>query len=278
MIHTIAPFWDGNETWLVLALLALYAAFPPVFATMLQSLYFPFIILGLMLILRGVAFEFRYSTRGYARARWEIVLAGSSLGSTLAQGYIGFHFLNGVTTHTHAHKFLAAFFAVKLVLLYWVLGVGWLIARNKASQKSWQTFYRYKLSGPFILLGLIFVMTLGKTPNALTERLLTHPQTAAINTLLAVAVTCFALSPFLASRFRWAVFLLCTIGSLTTFAAMGVGFWPYVLPGVYTVSEAAAPPESLNFLTPGAAFVIFPMVLFYQLFVFRWYKNRPECA
>jgi hypothetical protein len=96
MMNTIAPVWDGNETWLVLGGNALLACFPLAFAVLMPALYLPILLMLIALILRGVAFEFRFRARARGRSLWTALFAGGSVGTAFAQGLILGGFIKGV--------------------------------------------------------------------------------------------------------------------------------------------------------------------------------------
>ncbi len=283
-MSSVAPVWDGNETWLVLGGGGLFAVFPLAYAIVMPALYPLIIAMLLGLIFRGVAFEFVHRTERM-RFFWEAAFWGGSLIAAIAQGMALGTLVQGVAVTGRGYgggnwdwatpfSLLTAF---ALVVGYATLGATWLIMKTEG-----ETLVRaQRLAKPlgFALLALIGAVSLA-TPLLRPEYMArwfswpTGIYSAVVPVLLAVAALMLWTGlrdnlthrPFLATV---TIFILC-------FAGLGISFYPHIVPPSLTIREAAAPDSSLKFLLVGAA-VLVPMILAYtgySYWVFRG-KVRP---
>lgn len=284
MMNSVAPVWDGNETWLVLGGGGLFAVFPLAYSIIMPALYAPIIAMLLGLIFRGVAFEFRWKTRR-GQFLWDWAFAGGSTLAAFAQGVALGALVQGIPIEGRAYAggwwdWLTPFSlvtGVALVVGYALLGATWLILKTEGHVQS-RAYAIAWVAAP-LTLGLIGVVS-AVTP-FLSElymgRWLAWPAVLYVVPVpLAVAGCAFVLwrglrdraelSPFLASL---GLFVLCFIG-------LGISFYPHIVPNTVTIWEAAAPDTSLRFLLVGAA-VLIPLILVYTSYsywVFRGKVNR----
>jgi cytochrome d ubiquinol oxidase subunit II len=281
MMNSVAPVWDGNETWLVLGGGGLFAVFPLAYSVIMPALYAPLIAMLLGLIFRGVAFEFRWKTvRG--KFLWDWAFAGGSILAAFAQGIALGALVQGipVANRTYAGGWwdwltpFSLLTGVALVVGYALLGATWLV--YKAEGEVQKRAYRYAMLAAIGTLALIGAVSLW-TPflrDVFMKRWLAWPQilyTAPVPIL--VAATAFVLlkglrdkrelTPFLASL---ALFVLC-------FAGLGISFYPYIVPTSVTIWEAAGPDISLGFLLVGAA-VLIPLILTYTAYSYWVFRGK----
>ena len=280
MIDSIAPFWDGNETWLVVIGASLYAAFPVVYAVFLGAFYLPVLLLLFGLIFRGVAFEFRlHSTR--ARGFWD---GGFCVGSAVAafvQGAAVGAMMRGIRVADGqfaggAFDWLAPFpmlTGLGLVLGYALLGAGWLVLKNDGALRQWALRRVRWLSAALVLtLALAFLGTLdlsvpargnlGLRPWGLVFPLL------GVAALLAV--------PGSASRHDALPFALTVGFFVCAYLTLGVMYWPYMVPYRITVAGAAAPEASLSFLFWGAGLFVLPVIAVYTAAVYWIFRGKTR--
>ena len=283
MMNSVAPFWDGNETWLVLGGGGLLAAFPLAYAVMMPALYIPIIVMLIGLILRGVAFEFRFKSSAY-RWTWDLAFAGGSIVAALMQGLIIGAFVQGFTVQNNqfaggAFDWLTPFAlvtALAVVAGYVLLSAGWLIMKGDEALRDWAYIVaRYAL---IAVAGFILIFSLW-TP-------LIHPQIAArwftpANMVmlspvpLATAGTIYALWLSLKKRWRYWPFLLGCVTFLLCYTGLAVSLFPYIIPPSITLWQAAAAPESQLFMLYGAI-PILPVILGYTAYSYYVFWNVTE--
>lgn len=280
-MNSIAPVWDGNETWLVLGGGGLLAAFPLAYGVILSALYAPIIAMLLALVFRGVAFEFRWRDPAHRRF-WDVAFTGGSLLAALAQGVVLGALLQGVAVQGRAYAggwwdWLTPFTGLtglSLAVAYALLGATWLVLKTEGPlQQQAQALARLLGAGT---LAAIVAVSLA-TPflsGAYHERWLSWPAivwVAPVPLLVALASLGFVqalrrgheLAPFLLTLF---VFLLCFVG-------LGVSVYPYVIPGAVTVWDAATDRSSQVFLLVGTALVL-PMILGYTAWSYSVFRGK----
>lgn len=240
MMATIAPVWDGNETWLVLGGSALFAAFPKAYAAVMPALYMPLGMMLTALIFRGVAFEFRAHARGARRRLWSTAFHWGSVIATLSQGLILGTLVQGVAVED------GRFVGKVLLSLILALGV-WVVVRELPFAQP--SFSAGALSDT-LRLGLLGVAGLGLVGSVFA--LLRTLRTGATLAPYLCAVTLFACG----------------------YAAVVVGIWPYV-PYAIPYREAAAAPGSQAFLFWGAL-VLVPLILTYTLYSYRTFAGKVD--
>jgi cytochrome d ubiquinol oxidase subunit II len=285
MMNSVAPVWDGNETWLVLGGGGLFAVFPLAYAIMMPALYAPVIALLLGLVFRGVAFEFRWKTKR-GKFLWDWAFAGGSTLATLAQGIALGALVQGIPVEGRAYAggwwdWLTPFSlvtGVALVIGYVLLGSTWLVM--KTSGEVQQRAYRFAYLSGVATLALIGLVSLW-TPfldAAFMKRWFAWPQLLFVAPVpIMVGIAAWVLlrglhlrherSPFLASL---ALFVLCFVGLM-------ISFYPYLVPTSVTLWEAAAPDKSLAFLLAGSA-VLLPLILGYTAYSYWVFRGKVDTA
>ena len=280
-MNSIAPVWDGNETWLVLGGGGLMAAFPLAYAIILPALYAPLIAMLLGLVLRGVAFEFRWRDPAH-RAAWDIAFTGGSLVATLAQGITLGALLQGIEVSGRAYAggwwdWLTPFSlmtGVGLVIGYALLGMCWLIMKTEGPVQD-KAFALARPLGIGLIVAIVAVSA--ATPFLETEywrRWFDFPGViAAAQIPLATTVVAILLFRALAKRREVAPFLyvlalfgLCMIG-------LAVSMFPDVIPGRVSIWDAAAPYDSQMFMLIGAG-VLVPIILAYTAWAYWVFRGK----
>ncbi|HTB65348.1 MAG TPA: cytochrome d ubiquinol oxidase subunit II [Steroidobacteraceae bacterium] len=285
MINTVAPVWDGNETWLVLGGAALLANFPLAYSVLLSALYLPLLMMLAGLIWRGVAFEFRFKAHESHKQFWNKAFSWGSYIATFSQGVCLGAFINGfkVTGPSYTGGVFdwltpfSLFTGVGLVVAYALLGCTWLIMKTDgALQRRMVGLAR---PATLVLLAAIGIVSLW-TP-------LTHPPVAArwftlpnlfffAPVPLLVLATTWAILRVLKRETHAAPFLLTLFLLLLGYSGFAISLWPNIIPPSVSIREAAAPPESMGFTLVGALLII-PVILAYtawSYFVFRG-KVKP---
>ena len=293
MMNTIAPVWDGNETWLVLGGGGLLAAFPLAYSVLMPALYLPVLLMLAGLILRGVAFEFRFRARNRGRKFWTQMFAGGSILAAAAQGLILGGFIQGVTVEDN--RFAGGPFdwltpytllvAIGIVAGYALLGGAWLMMKTKdnlhGDAKRW-TLISAALVGAFLAavsLATLFV----------------HPRIAerwGLDVGAALSVDWSVLAPLLfipaiglvglslvvgmarKGSHRWP-FVGAMLLFLSGYLGLAASFMPYIAPYAVTFRQAAAPDNALGLMLAGTA-VILPLILGYTVWVYWVFRGKVD--
>src|SRR6516225_5097264 len=282
MMNTIAPFWDGNETWLVVTGAGLFAAFPDAYAVFLSAFYFPVLLLLFGLIFRGIAFEFRYRSERM-RHVWD---RGFFLGSTVVafvQGAAVGAMMRGIPVADGQyaggpfgwlHPF-AILTGIGLVLGYALLGAGWIVLKSQGELHDWaHRRIRWLAASLFAVLFLAFTVTFDYSVLA-RSNFYARPWA-----LIFPAIGVLALVGILvgAHRQRDALpFAMTGLFFVAAFLSLGARFWPYMIPDSITVASAAAPDESLQFLFYGAVLVL-PVIAAYTIGVYWVFRGKVGMA
>ena len=271
MMKSIAPVWDGNETWLVLGGVALLAAFPLAFAIIIPAVYFPVLAMLLALAFRGVAFEFRFQDPA-GRAFWDHAFHYGSLAATFAQGLVLGAFVQGFRVEGRqfaggAFDFLtpfSVFVGLALVCGYGLLGAGWLILKTEGALQDWaRDRGRYCLIG--VILGLIVVCLWTPIIDAsIAKRWFTLPDVLFL-WLIPLATAALVLWEWRALRGRAEAtpFIAAILLFLLSYLGLAISLWPMVVPFHFTLWEAASAPRTQAFLLVGTLFML-PVILMYS--------------
>ena len=282
MLSVVAPIWDGNETWLVVTGVTLWGAFPVVYATLFSAFYLPLLVMLAGLILRGVAFEFRYKTVS-AQWIWDWSFAGGSFAATFIQGMTvgavveGLPIKNGQYTGGDFGWLspFAALCGVGLCLGYALLGACWLVKKSEGAIR--ETAYReipYLAVGVLVFLGLVFIYALAENLQII-GRWLERPYLFVFPAISAAAAVVLAVS-VRRRRDAWPFYMVILI-FMSAFGTLAISFWPYMIPFVVTVNEAAAPYSSLAFMFWGGLFV-FPLMLIYTAISYYVFRGKAVPA
>src|SRR5258705_7298033 len=279
MLSAVAPIWAGNETWLVVTAVILWGAFPVVYATLLSAFYLPLFLMLAGLILRGVAFEFRYKTQRM-RWLWDLSFAGGSLIATFIQGLTvgalveGLQVTNGQYSGGDFGWFtpFAALCGIGLCLGYALLGACWLLKKCDAEVRDVARRQIPVLAvGVLVFLVVVFAYALAEHLPIL-HRWIDRPYLFVFPALGAVAATVLALS-ILNHDDHWPFYMVALI-FLSAFGTLALSFWPYIIPGVITIDEAAAPQSSLTFMFWGCGVVVFPLMLLYTVINYTVFRGK----
>ena len=293
MMNTIAPVWDGNETWLVLGGGGLLAAFPLAYSVLMPALYLPVLLMLAGLILRGVAFEFRFRARNRGRKFWTQMFAGGSILTALAQGLILGGFIQGVTVADN--RFAGGPFdwltpytllvAAGIVVGYALLGGTWLMMKTSdnlhGDAKRWTLI---SAAGVAVLLAAVSVATL-----------FVHPRIAdrwGFDASAGLAVDWATLAPLLAipvlglaglalvfamarkGSHRWP-FVGAMVVFLSGYLGLAASFMPSIVPYDIDFRQAAAPDNALALMLVGTA-AILPLILGYTGWVYWVFRGKMD--
>jgi cytochrome d ubiquinol oxidase subunit II len=284
-MNSIAPVWDGNETWLVLGGGGLLAAFPLAYAIVLPALYAPLIAMLLGLIFRGVAFEFRWRDSDH-RAFWDAAFTGGSLLATAAQGITLGALLQGIEVEGRAYAggwwdWLTPFSLLtgaSLVVGYSLLGAGWLIWKTDGPvQQEARRLARYLALGLLVAIAAVSAYT-PFLEGQYYQRWFAFPGLlVTIPVPLLVALTGFYLWKSIdGSRDAMPFLLTLTLFGLSMLG-LAISIWPDVIPGRVSIWQAAAPERSQIFMLVGAA-VMVPVILAYTAWAYWVFRGKVDEA
>jgi cytochrome d ubiquinol oxidase subunit II len=285
MLAAVAPLWDGNETWLIVAGVVLWGAFPVVYATLFSAFYLPLLVMLAGLILRGVAFEFRDKTE-HMRWIWDLSFAGGSFVAAFVQGLMVGALVEGLPISDGQYAggefgWLSPFSllcGVGLSVSYTLLGACWLVRKCADEVRD----AAYRLIPPLsigLLLFLIVVFAYALVENLrIMSRWLERPYLFVFPAIGIVAVIVLAAS--VRQRRDEPPYYMVVLIFAAAFGTLAISFWPYMIPFTITIEDAAAPHSSLAFMFWGEGLFVFPLMLVYTAIsyaVFRG-KVRPASA
>jgi cytochrome d ubiquinol oxidase subunit II len=285
MMNTVAPVWDGNETWLVLGGAGLLAAFPLAYSVVLSAVYMPIIFMLLGLIFRGVAFEFRFKALDHERHIWDKAFIGGSIVAAFFQGVVLGAYLNGIPVVDRAYAGgamdwltpFSVFTGIGVVFAYTLLGSTWLIMKTEgALQKR-----MIELTRPlgWIVLGIIVAVSIW-TPLEhveIAERWFSYPNFLYLSPVPFLVGLCFFLlirslrKGLKKDSIGVAPFLIALALVFLGYIGLSISIWPYLVPPQITIWQAAAP-ESSQLFTLIGTLIIIPIILAYTgmaYYVFR---------
>jgi cytochrome d ubiquinol oxidase subunit II len=279
LMNSIAPVWDGNETWLILGGVGLLAAFPLAFAIIIPAVYFPILVMLLALIFRGVAFEFRFRDAEHVTF-WDRAFHYGSATATFAQGVVLGAFIQGFKVD--GRHFVGSSFdcitpfslltGVALVFGYGLLGAGWLILKTEdALQDRARAHGRWCLAGVLIAVAIVSLWTPFMDAD-IARRWFSWPNIAFLSPVpIITAIIAFAEWRALNNRSEAAPFA-AAVGLFTmSYLGIAISLWPFIVPHHYTLWQAASAPATQTFLLMGTLFLL-PVVLMYtgwSYWVFR---------
>ncbi len=283
MMASVAPFWDGNQTWLVLGGGGLLAAFPLAYSVLLPALYIPVMLMLIGLILRGVAFEFRFKSER-ARWMWDFAFTSGSIVAALMQGAILGAFVAGFKVVDNkfaggAFDWLTPFSVVTAVAVlsgYVLLSAGWLIMKTDGDLRDWA----YRVARYALVALALFILAFSIwTPllhAEIAERWFTPANMVMFSpvpliTVAAIVALWFALD----QRQRYTPFLLAVVIFMLCYTGLAVSLFPFIIPPDITIWQAAAAPNSQLFMLYGAI-PLLPLILGYTAYSYYVFWEASE--
>ncbi len=279
MMGSIAPVWDGNETWLIIVGTVLFGAFPVVYSIFLSAFYLPVALLLVALILRGVAFEFRYKDERH-RWLWDLGFILGSIVAAFVQGAAIGAMVAGIAVEDG--RFVGGPFdwvapfpmlcGLGLVLGYMLLGAGWLALKTEGELRDWAYAWLPRLmKGVIGFVALALIATLIGNFEVV-QRWLAQPWLFLFPLLASAAA--WGLLRGVDARRDWQPWLMASALFITAFAMLGGSFWPWIVPYHLSVEQAAAPTSSLSFLFYGIGLVVLPVILVYTAVVYWIFRGK----
>lgn len=283
-MNSIAPFWDGNETWLVLGGGGLFAAFPVAYAILMPALYLPVILMLIGLIFRGVAFEFRFKTNGKDRKVWDVSFHAGSLLAAFMQGIILGNFVQGVTVVERSFaggpldwaNGFAVVTGLAMIFGYALLGATWLIMKTDGETQAWaRKVANYVLV--FVFIGMAVVsISMPFIDERIKELWFSTPNFFYLLPVpLLTAVTFFTLWRDLRSGREVRPFLLSTLLFLLGYIGLAISLYPWIVPFSFTIWDAAAVSTSQSLLLVGTA-IFLPIILVYTAYSYYVFRGKSD--
>lgn len=297
-VNTVAPVWDGNETWLILGGGGLFAAFPLAYATILPAVYMPLIVMLLALIFRGVAFEMRFRAATPRQLRlWDYAFSGGSYVASFAQGVALGALVQGVEVQGRAYAggwwdWLSPFSVVTgLAVLagYGMLGACWLVWKTEGEmQDQVETLARRTTGLTLLFIVLVSVVVPFLLPQ-FRERWFGFPAIlAGAPVPVLVVVLAWLLfrgldragrtTPTTSMIWRDGIPFACALGLFfLSYTGLGISMWPLIVPPNITIWEAASPRSSQLFMLMGAA-VLIPIILAYTAYAYWIFRGKVQAG
>lgn len=283
MMNSVAPVWDGNETWLVLGGGGLFAVFPLAYAIVMPALYMPITLMLLALVFRGVSFEYRWRTDHW-RPFWDMAFFGGSTVAALCQGIALGALVQGIEVEGRAYAggwfdWLTPFSiltGVAVVIGYALLGATWLVLKTEGDLAIQMRRFAWRLGATtLVLIGIVSILTPFQEPEYL-NRWFNLPGSLWTSIV-----------PFLMLVLAWRFFtslndgkdlepFLTALGFFTvSFVGIGISFYPMMVPPSVTIWDAAAPEKSLAFALVGAV-VLIPLILAYTAYAYWVFRGKID--
>ncbi|UXI03283.1 cytochrome d ubiquinol oxidase subunit II [Photobacterium sp. TY1-4] len=286
MVNTVAPVWDGNETWLVLGGAGLFGAFPLAYAVIVDALTIPLSIMLIALIFRGVAFEFRFKALPNHRAFWDKAFIIGSIVATFCQGVtvgaviqgfpvVGRSFAGGAFDWLTP---FTLFCGLGLVVTYALLGATWLIKKTEGDLQR----RMYQATTPLLAAFAIAMVVVSLwTPLAypqIAERWFSLPNLYFLAPVPLLSLFClWRITTAVKRGGQTSPFVMALLLTFLGFSGLGISLWPNIIPPEISIWEAAAPPQSLGFMLVGALFII-PFILVYTYWSYYVFSGKVKAG
>ena len=280
MIATIGPFWDANETWLVLGVGILLIAFPKAHGMVLTALYLPVAFMLIGLVLRGVAFDFRVKARDEHKVMWNRVFFVGSGVAAASQGWMLGHYITGLQVGWQYHVFAAAI-AIALPAAYVLLGACWLILKTEGELQEHAVEWAKLAWVPVVVgMGLISIIT-PVVSATVRERWFSMPAFIALFPIPLMTVTALLAARGMLNSSRvlgklcWLPFSLVVTVFLLGFFGLAYSLYPYVVMDRLTIWQAASSPEALKVILIGVAISV-PAIAAYTVLSYRVFGGKAS--
>lgn len=282
MVNTVAPVWDGNETWLVLGGAGLLAAFPLAYSVLLSALYLPIVVMLMGLILRGVSFEFRFKAIPRQRHFWDYAFVSGSYVAAFCQGAALGAFIDGFQVTGPSYEGgamdwlspFSVFTGLGVVVAYALLGSTWLVMKTgSALQQRMVVMARWILPVLVVMIAAVSVWT-PLEHSAIAQRWFSLPNLLFFSPVpILVVLTTLWLLRMLNGAPRHGPFLASLFLLFLGYSGLAISLWPNIVPPALSFREAAAPASSQAFALVGAALII-PVILIYTGWAYWVFRGK----
>lgn len=279
MIYSIGPFWDANETWLVMAIGLLLIAFPKAHSIIFQALYLPTAVMLAGLILRGVSFDFRTKAPSTDKQKWDYAFKFGSLLATLAQGYMLGRYITSFEDSWLSIGF-SSLSAICVTAGYSFIGATWLVMKAEGELQKRAAKWAQK-TNILMAVGIVAVCL----ANLLIDQQIMDKWLGGIQVLIVIPITLLLGFIFVTVHLYlnkvpmendigcWFPFLAAIILFIMCFFGLAYSFYPYIVPFKMTIFDAASARESLWFIFVGAVIVL-PMIIGYTIFSYKVFWGK----
>lgn len=283
MMNSIAPFWDGNETWLVLGGGGLFVAFPVAYAILMPALYLPIMLMLMGLIFRGIAFEFRFKADEKDRKLWDISFHTGSLLAAFMQGVVLGNFVQGVEVDGRSFaggpldwaNGFAVITGISLVFGYALLGATWLVMKTENEIQAWaRNAAKYVLG--FVAMAMAVVsIAMPLVDERISELWFSTPNIYYLLPMpLATAAAFIVLWRDLHNKGREVrPFLLALVLFLLGYIGFGISLYPWIVPFEFTLWDAAAVSTSQTITLIGTV-IMLPIILGYTAYCYYIFRGK----
>jgi cytochrome d ubiquinol oxidase subunit II len=278
MVASIGPFWDANETWLVLGVGILLVAFPKAHGLVLGELYLPVALMLVGLTLRGVAFDFRVKAKDTHKQTWDrLFFAGSTL-AAVSQGWMLGRYVSGFGSGWNYPLFAAAI-ALALPMAYVLMGAAWLVMKTEGELQQRAVQWARIAWAPMVGGMLLISMATPWVSPTVRDRWFALPEIIALMAIpLMTGVSLYAVLAVLKTRqvlgpLCWLPFVLLVLVFVLGFLGLAYSIYPYVVIGQLTLWQAASSPEALKVILVGVCISV-PAIAGYTVFSYRVFRGK----
>ena len=280
MIASIGPFWDFNETWLVLGIGILLIAFPKALGIVLGELYLPVTLMLIGLTLRGVAFDFRVKAKDAHKQTWDRLFFAGSLIASVSQGWMLGRYVSGFGTGWNYPVFAAAI-AVALPMAYALMGAAWLIMKTEGELQERAIGWARTAWAPMVVGMVLISMATPWVSQIVRERWFALPEMIALMAIpLMTGVALLAIRRLLNSRVVrgpacWLPFVLLIFVFVLGFLGLAYSIYPFIVIGQLTIWQAASSPPALKIILVGVCISV-PAIAGYTVFSYRVFRGKTS--
>lgn len=284
IMNSIAPFWDGNETWLVLGGGGLFAAFPLAYSILMPAFYIPIILMLIGLIFRGVAFEFRFKASENHKKIWDVAFHSGSLLAAFMQGIILGNFVQGV--EVNAREFsggpldwangFSIITGIGVIFGYALLGSTWVIMKTDDLTQNWA-----RKVASYVLVYVVISMGIISISMPFVEERIINIWFSLPNFFYLLPIPIVTLIAFirlwldLKSEKDSSPFFITQILFFLGYLGLGISLFPWIVPFKFTIWQAAAAPTSQSILLIGTA-IFLPIILCYTAYSYYIFRGKSN--
>jgi cytochrome d ubiquinol oxidase subunit II len=279
LIASIGPFWDANETWLVLGVGILLVAFPKAHGLVLTQLYLPVALMLIGLILRGVAFDFRVKAKATRKPMWDRLFFAGSLLASLSQGWMLGRYISGFGDGGWNYPVFAAAIALALPAAYALLGAAWLVMKTEGELQAKAMHWAKQAWGPVVVGMLLISLATPWISETVRERWFTLPAFIALMVIPAMTGVALVVARLILDKaivrgeLCWLPFVLLISVFCLGFVGLAYSIYPYVVIDQLTIWQAASSPAALKVILIGTCISV-PAIAAYTVFSYKVFWGK----